>query len=174
MGDVSLHKRTLSHPCLGVLSFTGNFTTEARRHRENRRGEMAESENITSDNELIQKAIQDGIRKGIADRLSANYGPVAKQLDELVSTEANTMLAGLITECFAEPTFRDDIARGLREQLSKSLVRRFGGDLERTVNNLKSDPKIRQQIVDALDKIVQNNISAPSGQSVGAGAASVT
>jgi len=112
---------------------------------------------MSIEGKTIEEAIQDGIREGIKSRLSNQYGTVGKLVDELINERSQDLVREGVEAAFANETFREQTRKDIAEVVGKSLVKRFAGDIERHVNALKSDPKTRQQIVDALEKIVRQN-----------------
>jgi hypothetical protein len=50
--------------------------------------------------------------------------------------------------------FRANIAEQARHLLAKQLIQMFSGELEKAVNQLKSDPATRARIVLAIEQIV--------------------
>lgn len=109
--------------------------------------------------EILNNAIKDGIREGIKAKFSGYNSP----LDKLVSTaiEANTqafrgMLEESIASCVNDPDFREEIKSATRTVIAKTLVQRFGGEMEKQVNALKSDPTTRARITLAIEEIVKS------------------
>lgn len=109
---------------------------------------------------LMLDAIRDGIREGIKDKFTRGYN---SPLDTVVneSIKANTdkfrkLLESAIAGCLDDAQFTEDIASAVRQSLAKTLVQRFGGELEKQINALKSDPLTRARIVMALDEIVKS------------------
>lgn len=109
---------------------------------------------------LLENAIKDGLREAVKSRFTASYN---NPLDALITNalrEQAVSLHTLITEairaCVADNGFRLAIADGVRSQLCKTLVQRFGGELEKQVNQLKSDPAMRARITLAIEEIVKD------------------
>ena len=103
--------------------------------------------------EKIEDAIQQGIIQGVKQQLSNSYGPISKMVSDLIIERAQDLIAEGVAQAFSDHSFRGKVKADIAEVVGKSLVKRFGGDIERHVNALKSDPKTRCQIVDALEKI---------------------
>lgn len=110
--------------------------------------------------ETFIKAIQDGIRTGVIDRLKKDYNnpidSVFKSVIEEIKIELTTILKDSIKECFNNTQFIQDIKDGVRKKLANILVQRFGGELEKQVNVLKSDPTTRARIVVAIEDIIKS------------------
>lgn len=110
--------------------------------------------------QLLENAIRDGIREGVKSRLSNHYGssPMDKLIDFCInarSEEFRTLLDDSLKSCLNDIEFRETIAASVRSTLAKTLVQRFGGELEKQVNTLKSDPTTRARITLAIEEIVK-------------------
>ncbi len=109
--------------------------------------------------EELAKCIKDGLRAAVKDRLGSNYGsPLPKLVDDAVAmhgAEMKALLGDTIKSCLNDDAFRTEIAAALRTSMAKTLVQKFGGELERQVNQLKSDPATRARITVAIDEIIK-------------------
>lgn len=108
--------------------------------------------------EEIGHAVRDGIREGIKSRLNATY---QNPLDKLIaasiesrSAELRGVLDAAISASIGDGDFRSEVSAAVRERLAKLLVQRFGGELEKQVNALKSDPTTRARITLAVEQLV--------------------
>jgi hypothetical protein len=72
-----------------------------------------------------------------------------RRILELQQCESFTQSAMLNDE------FREQIATQIRHKLASVLVARFGGELEKQVNVLKSDPTTRARITLAIEEIIK-------------------
>jgi hypothetical protein len=109
-------------------------------------------------------AVQDGIRDGIKQKLSGNYNnPLDKMIGEAIAAHGDrfrALLTDAITSAVGDQTFREQVATQVRHSLAKTLVARFGGELEKQVNVLKSDPLTRARITLAIEEIVKERSAA--------------
>ncbi len=110
-------------------------------------------------NKLMENAMRDGIREGIKTKLNASYNnPFDKIINDAIaehSASFREMLNDGLKSCLSDKEFRADIATAVRHTLAKVLVQRFGGELEKSVNALKSDPTTRARITIAIEEIVK-------------------
>jgi len=108
--------------------------------------------------ELLKRAMGDAIREGVKKQLVDGYSsPLMKLVTEAIGTHAATirkLLEEGIASCVADPEFREQMKAAVRQQLAKTLIQKFGGELEKQVNALKSDPTTRARIVLAIEDIV--------------------
>ncbi len=110
-------------------------------------------------------SIRDGIRDGVKQRLANGYtdNPIAKLIDGVLKNhdaEFRTLLTEGLASCFSDAEFRENIKQSVRHTLAKTLIARFGGELEKQVNVLKSDPATRARITLAIEEIVKDRITA--------------
>lgn len=111
----------------------------------------------------LEKAIADGIRSGVKSVLERTYdNPLTKVFAEVLTAQIGKfrqMLEQAVSECATNPVFVEDIKAATRTMLAKTLVQRIGGEIEKQVNTLKSDPLTRARIVLALEEIVKERSS---------------
>lgn len=108
----------------------------------------------------LTQAIQDGIRDGVKSKLSSGYGdnPLTKLISEVLNkhdTAFRSMLSEALETAVVDKAFRKEIKDAVRHTLAKTLIARFGGELEKQVNVLKSDPTTRARITLAIEAIVK-------------------
>lgn len=108
----------------------------------------------------ILNAVRDGIRAGVKDKFAFGYN---SPLDKLVSASLEkhhpafrSLLEDAIASCINDPTFRKEIESATRTVIAKTLVQKFGGEMEKQVNALKSDPTTRARITLAIEEIVKS------------------
>jgi len=110
----------------------------------------------------IKNAVIDGIREGVKTKLTGYNSPLDKLIAECLekhSREFRDLLEGGIASCCTDETFRNDIQTAVRHKLAQTLIQRFGGELEKQVNVLKSDPTTRARITLAIEEIVKSKVS---------------
>ena len=107
---------------------------------------------------MFETAIRDALREGIKAKMTGYNSDLDKLVSASIAKHDGT-IRGLLEEsigsCVNDPTFRDDIKQSVRHTMAKLLVQKFGGELEKQINTLKSDPLTRARIVLALDEIVK-------------------
>lgn len=108
---------------------------------------------------MVTNAVFDGLRKGVVDRLGSYNSPLEKLINDAIQKHSECMrglLEGAIASCVKDEAFVDEIRGSVRTHLAKSLVQRFGGEIEKQVNALKSDPTTRARITLAIEDIVKS------------------
>lgn len=107
---------------------------------------------------MLEHAIQDGLRKCIADKFGGYNSPLdglIKSSIEKHSGKFRTLLEDAIATAVTDADFRNEITQAVHRNLAKTLVQRFGGEIEKQVNVLKSDPTTRARITLAIEDIVK-------------------
>lgn len=111
------------------------------------------------DDELFLNAVRDGIREGIKQKLTSQYhNPLDKFIEASIAKEVpavQKLLEESIASCMSDNEFRQQIATATRHAMAKTLIQRFGGEIEKQVNVLKSDPTTRARITLAIEEIVK-------------------
>lgn len=108
-------------------------------------------------------SVQDGIREGVKSKLGGYNSPLDKIINNVLDKhngELSSLLNDAITSAIGNFEFREEIRNGLRHKLATLLVQRFGGELEKQVNVLKSDPTTRARITLAIEEIVKEKNGA--------------
>lgn len=111
---------------------------------------------------ILENAIRDALRDGVVKQMTGGYNsPLEKMLHAAIEKHTpamRLMLEKAIASCIDEPTFQAEIAKAVRHSLAKTLIQRFGGEMEKQVNVLKSDPTTRARITLAIEEIVKSKI----------------
>lgn len=112
---------------------------------------------------LLENAVRDGVREAVKQKFGATYqNPLDKLLEQAIAKHGDaihSMLHEAMSSCIGDPKFREDVATSVRSTLSRILVQRFGGELEKQVNVLKSDPATRARITVAIEDIVKSKVA---------------
>lgn len=112
------------------------------------------------DPKLFENLIVDGIREGLKTVFQKSYGNPLETLVADAVKRKNQDLQNLVSDAvegLKEPAIRAEIVDGLRKKLAKLLIERFGGELEKQVNALKSDPTTRARITLAIETIIKES-----------------
>lgn len=108
---------------------------------------------------MVNNALADAIREGFKQKVTQSYGdnPINKMLTSVLESHLpamRTTLDAAITSVVTTEEFKKDIRQAVQHNLAKLLIQRFGGELEKQVNALKSDPMTRARITLAIEQIV--------------------
>lgn len=112
--------------------------------------------NIDADKILFQ-AIQDGLREGITKKLSDYNSPINKLLEECIkenSPQLRELMNKGLAAALENGDFQTKVIDAMSHKLGTLLISRFGGEVEKQVNALKSDPTTRARITLAIDEII--------------------
>lgn len=111
---------------------------------------------------LMFDAVRDAIREGIKDKLSKSYdNPLFKLVEDCIkrrSQEISSIIDDAIVKCVCGTysNFKEQFMEEAQRIIAKQLIAKFGGEIEKTVNVLKSDPSTRAKITLAVDECVKN------------------
>ena len=111
--------------------------------------------------EFLQ-AFRTGLAAAIKDRMTGYGSPIDKMLSGVIEAQSGdlrTLLAETISAALGDANFRETIAAAVRQKLARVLIDRFGGELEKQVNQLKSDPVTRAKITLAIEEVVRQRIA---------------
>lgn len=107
--------------------------------------------------QVFTEAIQEGLRKGIVSQLQGYNSPLSKLIETQLAERSGAIKALMessIQSAVGDPLFVEEIQAAVRTTLAKTLVQKFGGELEKQINALKSDPTTRARITLAIEEIV--------------------
>lgn len=114
---------------------------------------------------LLVDAINQGIREAVKTKLSGYQSPLDGIIGDALKrhdADFRSMLYSAVQSAVGDENFRSYIAAAVRGKLAKVLIDRFGGELEKQVNILKSDPATRARITLAIEEIVKERCRAKS------------
>ena len=109
--------------------------------------------------EMLLNALRDGIRTAVTDKLKGYQSPLDDMIKRSIEkhrTAFQGLLDDAIGKCVNNDEFRTHIAQAVNSNLAKTLIQRFGGEVEKQVNALKSDPTTRARITLAIEQIVKD------------------
>lgn len=108
---------------------------------------------------LLLNAIHDGVREGVKSKLTGYNSPLDKLIQQSIEqhgAELRSLLENAISSSIESADFREEITQAVNRSLAKTLIQRFGGEIEKQVNVLKSDPITRARITMAIEEIVKS------------------
>lgn len=119
---------------------------------------MKENDMNLDNDTILLNAIQDGVRDGIKAKFTSGYNnPLDKLITDAIAKhgeKVTALIAESIESALTDGKFREVVREQIAVTLGKQLVQKFGGELEKQVNALKSDPTTRAKITLAISNIV--------------------
>jgi len=110
------------------------------------------------ENDIINTA-RGAISESIVKELTGYNKPLNSLVSAVIS-DNKTDLYRLINDEFSgllnSSVFKDELKLALNKKLASVLVSRMGGDLEKKVNELKSNPETRAKVTLALSKMIDD------------------
>lgn len=107
---------------------------------------------------LLERAVNDAFRAGIKKAFTGYNSPLDKLVAAAIDKQSSAFRALLeeaIGTCVLNDGFRQEIREAVHRHLAKTLIQRFGGEIEKQVNVLLSDPTTRARITLAIGEIVK-------------------
>lgn len=95
----------------------------------------------------------DGIFKGYNSPLQL----ICKKVVDKHSIKIESIIDGAIEKIVYTEDFETEINAAFNKMLARLLIEKMGGELEKSVNKLKSDPTTRAKITVAIDKIISES-----------------
>ena len=92
-------------------------------------------------------------------KFSGYNSPLDKLINEALSAyspQLKEILEEAVQASVTSKDFKSNISDAVNKSLAKSLIQRFGGEVEKQVNALKSDPTTRARITLAIEQIVKD------------------
>ena len=106
---------------------------------------------------IFERALCDALRDGIKAKMTGYNSALSSLINDLITEKTGAikaMFQSAISSAVCDPEFVAEIKAAVRTTLAKTLVQKFGGELEKQVNALKSDPTTRARITIAIEDIV--------------------
>lgn len=113
----------------------------------------------------VVHAVMEGIHDAVKSKLTGYQSPLDEMIAEVIDgrrMEIQTLLTESVKSAIDDPEFRQEIKAATRSRLAGLLVQRFGGELEKQVNQLKQDPTTRAKVTTFLDEIVSSGLAKTS------------
>lgn len=111
----------------------------------------------TSD-EILLETLKISVCKIIESGVSGYNSPIGGLVSAAVDRhkgELAAMIEGAIAGMIADPEFKATVIAEIREKAAKQLISKSAGDIEKRLNELRSDPVHRARIDLALAEFVK-------------------
>lgn len=99
------------------------------------------------------------LAKAFTDRLKNEYSNPAKDVVDRVFAEFTPEFESILRETLRatvlDPEFKKVIRLEFKHKVAKTLVADLAGSVERATNTLKQDPRIRSEMILAIEKIAE-------------------
>jgi hypothetical protein len=116
----------------------------------------------------VLRATKVAIHTAVQNELVGYGKPLSQLCNKAIerhSTEIASLLDKEITSLISSDDFRCELRDALRSKMAKLMASAIGGELEKRVNDLKSNPVMRAKITLALNQMVSELNSTKEMQS---------
>ena len=107
----------------------------------------------------IVDAAKDALDKAISESLVGYDSPLSKLCKDAIYKNEEP-LRNIVNQCLSnvvnDDNFKKELTDALHKKIATTLVGRMGGELEATVNKLKSNPETRAKVMLAMNSIIES------------------
>jgi hypothetical protein len=110
--------------------------------------------------EKILRTVNQAIEKSIVENLTGYNSPLNTFVNEVIENKKGEFIKiidGEISKIIKSPQFKKSLNQAFNDKLARILISNLGGELEKQVNQLKSNPETRAKITIALSNIINEN-----------------
>ena len=108
--------------------------------------------------ELLSQC-EKAIDKCIVDSLSSYNSPLKNAVNaamEESSEHMKKLATNAVNELIYTEEFQQQMNSAIKQKLARVLISQFGGEVEKTISKLKSDPTTRAKITLAVDQMMED------------------
>lgn len=105
----------------------------------------------------VLRTTKEAIHTAVRNELVGYNKPLSKLCNRVIEqheTEFASIYDGAITALISSDDFRSELRDAIKSKMAKLMVSTIGGELEKRVNDLKSNPVMRAKITLALNQMV--------------------
>lgn len=109
----------------------------------------------------ILKVSKKAVQKALLDSLTGYSSPLNNYAKEIVqehSEDFKGIMREGLNKTFSSPKFKDLILEEFQRKVAKSLVGKLEGAVEKAANSLRQDPRLKAEMILAIENIVNENI----------------
>lgn len=114
-------------------------------------------ERIADLDRRVLDAANKAITKAIVEELVGYKNPLSLIVERVITAhdaEIYNLIDGEVVALLTAGDFRDTLKEALNAKLARVFIQRMGGELEKQVNELKSNPTTRAKITLAISRII--------------------
>lgn len=102
------------------------------------------------------------IDKSINDALSSYSSPLMEAVKSALSdhkADLHKLASESVSELVSSEGFKQTMKAEMKRKLAKVLISQYGGQIEKTVGQLKADPASRAKMTVAIDSVMNDLLS---------------
>jgi len=107
----------------------------------------------------ILSAAKGAIAQAIVSQLTGYGSPLDKLVKDVFAhnhAELFALVNGEFAGLLKSDDFRADLKDALNKKLAKTMIDKMGGEIEKRVNELRSDPSTRAKLVIAIEGVIKS------------------
>ncbi len=111
-------------------------------------------------NQLLAQC-EKSIDKAITEALGSYNSPLVKAVSSALDEqrdEINTLASESVSEIVNSDDFKQVMKEEMKRKLSRVLISQYGGQVEKAVNELRSNPLTKAKITTAIDSIISESL----------------
>ncbi len=108
-------------------------------------------------NSTLLSQCEKTIDKSIMDALSSYSSPLRKAIDDAVNQNRealNELASNAVAELVNSDEFKQSMKTEMKRKLAKVLISQYGGEIQKTVGELKANPASRAKMTLAIDSVM--------------------
>ena len=111
-------------------------------------------------NQLLAQC-EKSIDKAITEALGSYNSPLVKAVSSALDEQKdkiNTLASESVSEIVNSDDFKHIMKEEMKRKLSRVLISQYGGQVEKAVNELRSNPLTKAKITTAIDSIISESL----------------
>jgi hypothetical protein len=110
---------------------------------------------ILIDRDEMRSILVESMRTMLKDSYSSPSRNVVNRVFEEVAPEMEAALRDVLKEVVLDAQFKLDLKEAFRHKVAKQLVGELSGAVEKATSSLKQDPRIKAEMVLAIENIIK-------------------
>ncbi|MCP4802278.1 MAG: hypothetical protein GY891_05385 [Bacteroidetes bacterium] len=112
-------------------------------------------------NKQLLAQCEKSIDKAITEALGSYNSPLVKAVSSALDEQKdkiNNLASESVNEIVNSDDFKQIMKEEMKRKLSRVLISQYGGEVEKAVNELKSNPLTRAKITTAIDTVISESL----------------
>lgn len=109
---------------------------------------------------LVTDAFRAGLQKMLEQQIGSYNNPVAKIAEQILAAHADqirVLLEDAVSNALSSKVLKSDLREAFGHKVAKLLVSKLEGEVEKRVNDIRSDPIMRAKMLLAIEQVVKGD-----------------